>query len=1078
MAPFFIFVKTYIMRYLISILLFFSIFCSLSAQNKSKRGSHENNLEIDSISIRFQELSHHTTSDWKTEQKTQYLTLLHSIPYFNIRKYEEPINNLYSNYLQTRDYDTLFYIELIRYKALLDYQKRNYMEAIDEFDQYFNLFQLYYQNDTSYLFEYTKYCRSFLQTNQYPEFTNAIHTGFEIASRKIKPEQDKSELYFLQAQYYSRLMQIDSTRFYLNKAEEFWQETLDKDHRLISEIYKSKGYMETQRENSELAFIQYDKALNHLLMTDYSEIELANIYYSKGAALLMNRQAMEAIKQFHMTLHIYEKELSPNSPYIANVYRYIGLAYQSIGQYQESIPFLKKSIKINPKTSNYLSYRNLADAYSNIDSLHMADSLYSKTLNYLTETVGLKDYQTGVTLQFYGQFLIEKNLDKKKGESFLKACINNKYENFQSQNIDFIAPLNILGTYYLQNKQIDRGLDSLQSALNCASQTFRSKDIYENPTFAQIENLTSFNNTLAWKAYGLYLKYKVSNDVKDIKASFETYKFYIHCTRELRKYYNQTESIISSDEIYHVFNQAINTAYLLYQNTKDSIYLSDLFSMIEDKKSYTLFQSLNILEKKKLLQIPKELLKMEEDLKYSMGLNAEKLIAANSIKYDSVKLKKLHEEAFTLSEKLDSLQDHFKEEYSSFYNLKYGFKDLSYKGMQSEMDEETAFINYSISDSLLHIICITKENFKLETRSINPEFFQNIQTMVALLKKVNTDKSNQEFNKFYKSSRYLYDLLIKPTENLISGKKLIIIPDAELNYLSFDALLTEDVDIERPDYRRLPYLIKKFKSNVANSMQIYFNMRNLHSQSNDKVFAFAPSYKVSNKDSLPVEYRNLRPLDYSTVEVSRIQNYLKSEIYLGEDASEANFIKHAKDAGVLHLAMHTLINDQDPLYSKLLFTYQPETHSGLVNTYQLLSLQLNAELAVLSGCSTGDGELQKGEGVMSLSSGFQYAGVPAIVMSLWEVNDRFGALVIDKFYQYLSKGENKNQALYQAKLEVLSQGNALYAHPYYWAGLTLMGDDSKLSFVDRDHWDYTTLAFAGLLFLSVLIFQQKWKWRS
>ena len=1077
MAPFFIFVKTYRMRYVISFFLFCLLSSSILAQNKSRNGSREYQ-EIDSIAIKFEYFSQIASSDWNLDQKTSYVNLLRSILYFNIRKYEEPITDIYTKHFQSAHLDTLFYLEIVRYKALLDYQIRNYQEAKERFEQYFDLYKDFHQNDTSYLFEYTKYCRCFLQTDQYSSFKNAVKNGFIIAQDKAKPEQDYSELYFLKAQYYTKLMQIDSARFFLNRAEELWQETSEKDQRLISDILKSKGYMETQRENSELAFIHYDNALNHLLMADYSEIELANIYYSKGAALLMNRQALEAIKQFHMTLHIYEKELSPNSPYISNVYRYIALASQSIGQYNESVPFLIKSIEINPKMSNFLSYRNLADAYANIDSLGLADSLYHKTLTYLIETLGLNHYQTGVTLQFYGQFLIEKNYNKLKGESYLQACIQNKYQHFNSQNIDLIAPLNILGTYYLQNNQIDRGLDSLQSALNCASQSFQSKNIYDNPTFAQIENLTSFNNTLAWKAYGLYLKYQESEEMNDLQASFETYKFYLHCTRELRKYYNQTESIISSDEIYYVFNQAINTAYLLYKNTQDSSYLNDLFSMIEGKKSYTLFQSLNVLEKKKLLQIPKTLLKMEEDLKYSMGLNAEKLIAAKSNKSDSIKIKTLHEEAFRLSESLDSLQDHFKKEYSSFYNLKYGFKDLSYKDMQLAMDEHTAFINYSISDSLLHIICLTKDHFQLESRSIDQQFFKHIQAMVALLKKVDTDQSNQEFNKFYSSSRYLYDLLIKPTENLLIGKKLIIIPDAELNYLSFDALLSEDVNIERPDYRKLPYLIKKFKSNVANSMQIYFNMRNFHSQPNDKVFAFAPSYQLNKNDSLPEEYRNLRPLDYSAIEVGRIQNYLKSEIYLGEEATEPNFIKNAKNAGVLHLAMHTLIDDQNPLYSKLLFTYQPETHSGSVNTYQLLNLQLNAELAVLSGCSTGDGELQKGEGVMSLSSGFQYAGVPAIVMSLWEVNDRFGAMVIDKFYQYLAKGENKNQALYQAKLEVLSQGNALYSHPYYWAGLTLMGDESKLSFVDRDKWDYTIFAMASLIFLSVIYIQRKKKWKS
>jgi CHAT domain-containing protein len=122
--------------------------------------------------------------------------------------------------------------------------------------------------------------------------------------------------------------------------------------------------------------------------------------------------------------------------------------------------------------------------------------------------------------------------------------------------------------------------------------------------------------------------------------------------------------------------------------------------------------------------------------------------------------------------------------------------------------------------------------------------------------------------------------------------------------------------------------------------------------------------------------------------------------------------------------------------------------------------------------------LQKGEGVMSLSSGFQYAGVPAIVMSLWEVNDRFGSLVIHKFYENLSNGLDKKQSLYNAKVDVLNMGNALYAHPYYWAGLTLIGDDSKIDFIGRYQWDKLVIVFTPILFIIVVLFQTRKKWLS
>jgi hypothetical protein len=96
-------------------------------------------------------------------------------------------------------------------------------------------------------------------------------------------------------------------------------------------------------------------------------------------------------------------------------------------------------------------------------------------------------------------------------------------------------------------------------------------------------------------------------------------------------------------------------------------------------------------------------------------------------------------------------------------------------------------------------------------------------------------------------------------------------------------------------------------------------------------------------------------------------------------------------------------------------------------------------------------------------------------MSLWEVNDRFGSLVIEDFYKNLADGLPKNEALYQAKLKVLSQGNALYAHPFYWAGLTLMGDDSEISFGQNTPLTYIFLTLLFIAILSILYFKYKEK---
>lgn len=1003
------------------------------------------------------------------------IQLLESIPYFEIRKYPEEINKIYALYA-TDSSNNQFCLKSLKSKALLSYQLRDYNQAISEFQKYFNDFKRIYNVDTSFAFEYSKYASCLLRLGKEKEFLLVIDSAINTANKKGNPYNDLAIGYYTAGEYFSNKRQLDTARLLLNKARTYINKSPNKDLKVESQIFMKQGFLETLNMNFDLAIIQYTASMEALLATDHTDLEIATLYRERATAYYMNNQIVDAIKHYKMALYIYEKELAANHPAITSTYRYLGLAHSLLGHYQEAIKDFQKSINLDPSDQNFYTYRNLADTYSTIDSLDMAEELYNKCLKIVNESMGPEEFQTAFTYLKFGQFLLEKKTDSIKGIEYVNNTISIYYKIFKGKIPDLVYPLTILGTHYINNKQFDRGLDSLQSALIIANPDFNSRDIYTNPETKNFLRRSEIINTYAWKAYGFLLKYQSTKDISDLSMSFQTYNDFIDLAKETRKYYEDTESLMLGAQLDYVFGQAVHVANLLHQNTNDPYYIDKIFEFIEGKKSYTLFSSLSILEKKKLLNVPKELLKKEAELKYQMGIINEKINIEKAGKSNIEILNSLDQSAFQMSLSLDSIQESYKNDYSGFYNLKYGFKELSLQDAQNKTKENQAFLNYAISDSMLTILCITKENVNLINRKMDPDFFSEIKTLVRLLKNVNTDESYSEFKDFITSSRNLYKALIEPVEPFIKNKELIIVPDGEISYVAFDALLSSDIKMDRPDYRKLPYLIKNHKTSVANSMQIYFNMKSKKRESSNQVYAFAPKYQNPNDTTgLPPEYQYLRPLDYADLEVNSIANYFPTELFIGEQASEENFIEQAKNASILHLAMHTIINDNEPLYSKLLFSYHKDDKSGLVNTYELLTMNLNAELAVLSGCSTGEGELQKGEGVMSLSSGFQYAGVPAIVMSLWEVNDRFGALVIDKFYQYLADGLPKNEALYQAKLEVLLQGNALYAHPYYWAGLTLMGDDSRIQINQKLTEKYVIFFFVFLAISYVLLYLFKRK---
>jgi CHAT domain-containing protein len=955
------------------------------------------------------------------------------------------------------------------------YHNRNYTESIRVFGQYFNEFEPTEYNNL--IHERIAYANCHLKLKEEKTYVALIEKGIDSCKQDATSYLNKSRYQIELSKFLLSKTQIDSADHYIRLALESYQLSEMIDYSILAKIYHQQSRIELNLNLSELSLEHADLAINYVLKTDPTDLELASFYKEKALALFFNFRITTAIEYFKMTARIYEEE-APESNTLATVYRYIGWAYFQSEDYEMALNYFNQSIDIRTGLSNYIAYRQLADTYFALDSIDLAIDNYKNVLKYLKSQTKPNQYQIAVTKIDYGRLLVEKNINPELGVTLLSESIETYYQIFGNNNHNLLYPLNLLGTHFILTGEIDRGLDTLQSALICSSNNFKPQSFYENPDYTILDNNVNSNNTLAWKAHGLYQRYLKTNTFKDLEASLNTYSFYIYCSSENRKYFDKSSSIVSSKQIHYVYNEAIDVAYLLYKKTNDPKYINDIFRFTEGKKSFTLFQSLKILENKKLLDIPESLLNLEQDLKQKLSLYTERIIDQKKSNSGKTHIDSLETIVFSLHQKLDSIQKIFKQNYSGFYNLKYGFEELDLHEAQKRTPKETDFINYSLTDTLVHIIHFSKDTVRLYTEKIDSSFFQQIERMVNLLKKVNTDNSYDEFNAFTESSYFLYQKLIAPFIDHITNKKIIFIPDGEINYISFDALILDSMILDRPDYRRLNYLIKHFKTNVANSMQIYFNMKKRSRKPNDQVYAFAPFYPLfPNTDSLPEVYRNLRPLDYAGTEVKAISRIMSTIDFEGKEATKINFQKNAKKAGILHLAMHTIINDEEPLHSKLLFTHEDRSQSSMLNTFELLSLELNAELAVLSGCSTGEGKLQKGEGVMSLSSGFQYAGVPAIVMSLWEVNDRFGSLVIQKFYENLAQGMDKKQSLYKAKVEVLGQGNALYAHPYYWAGLTLMGDDSKIAFIRRYQWDKIVIVFTPILFIIVLLFQMRKKWK-
>ncbi|HKQ79176.1 MAG TPA: CHAT domain-containing tetratricopeptide repeat protein [Blastocatellia bacterium] len=145
---------------------------------------------------------------------------------------------------------------------------------------------------------------------------------------------------------------------------------------------------------------------------------------------------------------------------------------------------------------------------------------------------------------------------------------------------------------------------------------------------------------------------------------------------------------------------------------------------------------------------------------------------------------------------------------------------------------------------------------------------------------------------------------------------------------------------------------------------------------------------------------------------------------------------------IVHFATHGLLNSRHPELSGIVLSLvdeQGRAQEGFLRAHEIYNLKLNADLVVLSACSTALGKEIRGEGLAGLTRGFMYAGSPRVIASLWNVRDEATAVLMKRFYQNLLTGKSSPAAaLRQAQVSMWQEPR--WQAPYYWAGFTLQGE--------------------------------------
>ncbi len=768
----------------------------------------------------------------------------------------------------------------------------------------------------------------------------------------------------------------------------------------------------------------------------------------------------QAIEHLQKSIALYQHlngETLKFGFYLADNFTELGRVYSAMGDNVQAFSCLNRALDIAKK----LPQRDiLANALNSAGVLYLEQEDYEKASDHLRQS--LQIYQELNNQTESARVLLNLGVtDQRRGnfdqalESFRKSL--NQAEAASDKDL-MMAAGEGLGVVYREKKDYAAALEVLDRSLSLANEVgdqtrtaeilWRKAEVkYETGSFAESAALSEEAHQIARRLRLPKLSYLTATALgraylgqKKVDQAFQTLSQAIEQVEAMR------DHVIGQEQERQLFFENKVSAYhllidLLVAQNKSN----DALVYAERAKGRVL---LDVMSKGKA-QITEALTREEREEEQRLNL---KIVALNN-ELREERLKPFTEDAKVswLSEQLDAARL----QYASFQNvLQAAHPELRIKSGRLPLlsinhlndlapGNRTTFLEYVVTKDQTHIFVIATpprgRGVRLKTITIGAS-----EKKLAMLVNEFRQSITGRHPVFSAFARELYDLLIKPAEPYLHGvNALRIIPDGILWDVPFQALQAANGR----------YLLEDYAVSYAPSLSVLREIkRSNEARSKPSLLAFGnPLAGMETVKQLQEVRRGegFKPLPEAENEVSsvaRIYGADRSRVFVGRDAEEKQFKLLASNYSAIHFATHGVLDNRQPLYSYLLLANSgvSDKEDGLLETREIMNLNLRADLVVLSACETARGRIGAGEGVIGMSWAFFVAGCRTTVVSQWEVDSASTAELMVGFFQRLKgaagkSGTTKSNALRLAALKLMKSPR--YQHPYYWAGFVVVGND-------------------------------------
>ena len=738
----------------------------------------------------------------------------------------------------------------------------------------------------------------------------------------------------------------------------------------------------------------------------------------------------------------------------------IGVAYSNLGEFEKALDYLRQSLTllrtVNDRNAESYTLSNMGAAYNGLAN-------YPEALNYFAQARAIQQKtgnraQEAETLDLTGVAYTRMGQPEKALEFHQQALqIQQATQNVRREAISLAN----LGHVYNLLRQPHKALDEFDQSLRI------------------LRNIGDLNNT-AVALEGRAHSAQLAGDLISAKKNIEESLLLIETVRARSGSQQLRASYLASREQAYEFYVDLLMQLDAKEPTKG--FAAEALRASERSRARSLMELLNESRVDIRKGVNVDLIKRERELSQLLNAKAQREIQLTARKSNQSEIDTLHKEISALEDEYQQVQVAIRKGSPGYAALTQP-APLDLKEIQRELDPNTLLLEYSLGDERSYLWLVSQDSLKTyelpkrdQIQTLAKKIYESL-TARSVVRSMESpaqrqDRIAQADTASQQTAEELSRVIVGPATSELGTKRILVVADGALQYVPFTALTDPQSSQAKPlifahEVITLPSassfaVQRKFLAGrkpapralavIADPVFSTSDPRFRNSGRTVRIREENVSTKANGDESRIIEHLSptgelsIRRLPFTRQEAEQILAVSPSASNLRALDFRANRSLATSDElskyRYVHFATHGYLDSARADLSAIVLSLvdeQGKTQDGFLRAYDIYNLHLPAELVVLSACETGLGKDVKGEGLVGLTRGFMYAGARRVIVSLWNVNDKATASLMEGVYAGMLKSHKTPAAsLRAAQIEMLRQPQ--WQSPYYWAGFIMQGE--------------------------------------